>query len=498
VNKRTISPFGELVKKIKIQTYRDKMRFPTKKTTFSRNVGKLKPSPLQPVLPLLPEVLPTKDQDKAKFISFELKSRAGQPVGSTTYKKFVRVFEEGTPQQWIDLIRDVEEIWTQNSVNGPTDRISTIRALLKGESLTAFDTALEDVRVDPDPNVQALVPLTLDHIGDAMDQVATAVFPHRALEIQKLWMNRGMRKPFDLSTRKTAAAITKINNSLPLFPLGSPESKFTDQELVGLLEWSLPMHWRKKFDLDGYIPTLGTKSKLIAECEAIERNEIVKERDRKDDNDNNNKYKNTKTGKFAARPGKDDRRGNGQFYCKNCGRNRTHDTSKCYFLKDKTQRFEKKNLTSNEEASKKDCPFSRRTFRKEVNTLARKAGKKNALGLYASALKRQQDKESKNKQAKRRAIESEDSSSSEDSISVNNLEKPIPRKMNNKLNMARAVTKTKSTNKDKKKGKKEEEDIGFLSAVKKMQIDDDYEMLDSDDDVLSLDEEEISIASEDI
>jgi hypothetical protein len=254
------------------------MRFPTKRTTFSHHGGKLKPSPLQPVLPLLPEILPTKDQDKAKFILFKLKARAGQPAGSTTYKKFVRVFEEGTPQQWINLIRDVKEIWTQNSVNGPVTRTSTIRALLKGESLTAFDTALEDVRVDPNPNVQALVPLTVDHIGQAMDSVATAVFPHCALKIQKLWMNRGMRKPYDLSTRKTAAAITKINNSLPLFPLGNQESKFSDQELVGLLEWSLPAHWRKKFDLDGYIPTLGTKAKLFSECEAIERNEIAKDK----------------------------------------------------------------------------------------------------------------------------------------------------------------------------------------------------------------------------
>jgi hypothetical protein len=97
------------------------MQFPTKQTTFSRHGGKLKPSPLQPVVPLLPEVLPTKDQDKAKFILFELRSRTGQPAGSTTYKKFVHVFEEGTPQQWIDLIRNVKEIWTQNSVNRPSD-----------------------------------------------------------------------------------------------------------------------------------------------------------------------------------------------------------------------------------------------------------------------------------------------------------------------------------------------------------------------------------------
>jgi hypothetical protein len=227
------------------------MQFPTKRTTFSRHGGKLKPSPLQPVLPSLPEVLLTKDQDKAKFISFKLKSRAGQPARGTTYKKFVHVFKEGMPQQWINLIRNVEEIWTQNTVNGPSDRTSTIRALLKGESLTAFDTALEDVRVDPNPNVQALVPLTVDHIGQEMNNLATVVYPHCALEIQKLWMNQGMR---NLSTCKTAAAIMKINNSLLLFPLKNQELKFSDQELVGLLEWLLPSHWRKKFDLDGYIP----------------------------------------------------------------------------------------------------------------------------------------------------------------------------------------------------------------------------------------------------
>jgi hypothetical protein len=163
-------------------------------------------------------------------------------------------------------------------------------------------------------------------------------------------MNRGMREAYNLSTRKTVAAITKINNSLPLFLLGNQESKFTDQELVGLLEWSLPAHWRKKFDLDGYIPTLGTKAKLISECKAIERNEIAKDKERKDDNDNNNNNKKNKFGKLVARAKKDDHSCNVYFYCQNCGRNRTHDTSKCFFLKDKTQRFEKRNLTNNNNA----------------------------------------------------------------------------------------------------------------------------------------------------
>jgi hypothetical protein len=122
-----------------------------------------------------------------------------------------------------------------------------------------------------------------------------------------------MRKPYNLLTRKTTAAITKINNSLPLFPLGNQDSKFSDQELVGLLEWSLPAPWRKKFDLDGYIPTLGTKAKLISECEAIERNKIARDKERKDDNDNNNNKKN-KFGKFVARAKKDDRSCNVYFF----------------------------------------------------------------------------------------------------------------------------------------------------------------------------------------
>jgi hypothetical protein len=156
------------------------------------------------------------------------------------------------------------------------------------------------------------------------------------------------------------------------------------------------------------------------------------------------------------------------------------------------------NLTTDKEASKKNRPFLRHTFRKEVNTFARKAGKKRVMGLYATALKRKKDKESKAKVAKRRAIEVEDSFSLVVSISVNNLEKPIPRKNAHKFRVPKAVSKVKSTKKANKKKDNEEMDIGFLSAVKKIQIEDKYDMLDSDDDVLSLDDEDISITSADV
>ena len=80
-----------------------------------------------------------------------------------------------------------------------------------------------------------------------------------------------MFKLEELMTRKTAAAINRLDNSLSLFPDGLVSFKFAENEIIELLEWSLPPTWQAKFDLEGYIPTLGSKTWLSIEaCEVIE------------------------------------------------------------------------------------------------------------------------------------------------------------------------------------------------------------------------------------
>ena len=168
--------------------------------------------------------------DKSKFITFELKVCAGQPAGSTSYKKYVRGFQEGSTQQWIELMQDFCELWIQKSVNGPSDRTAAIRSLLKGEALTAFESALFDVRMEgmEDDEVEAPAATVAD-IDQALSGVSTSIFPHRALEIQRIWMTRGMKRPLDMPFRKAVAIISTNNNSLPLFPGGTADSKFSDQ-----------------------------------------------------------------------------------------------------------------------------------------------------------------------------------------------------------------------------------------------------------------------------
>ena len=72
-----------------------------------------------------------------------------------------------------------------------------------------------------------------------------------------------------------------MNNCLPFFPGGEEESKFTQAELLEILECSLPLAWRQKFDYDGYILTDHTKAKLIASCEAIERKKETQKGEKK-------------------------------------------------------------------------------------------------------------------------------------------------------------------------------------------------------------------------
>ena len=62
----------------------------------------------------------------------------------------------------MDVIHGVKEIWKQNSVNALIDHAATIVAILKGDSLSTFETALENARIDPEQDdVEDPTPLVM-------------------------------------------------------------------------------------------------------------------------------------------------------------------------------------------------------------------------------------------------------------------------------------------------------------------------------------------------
>jgi membrane carboxypeptidase/penicillin-binding protein len=112
--------------------------------------------------------------------------------------------------------------------------------------------------------------------------------------------------------------------------------------------------------------------------------------------------------------------------CKECGPNPNHDTDACWVLKRKARE-------AREKADK--APYSRRTFRKEVNAMARRAVKNDGLKIFESAVKREQAKLAKkagrtNKKSTKKSRGKKDESDSDTSSdeSMHNMEARIPRK----------------------------------------------------------------------
>ena len=109
---------------------------------FQKPQQKKRISSLQPILPLVRVVLQEEeDKNKARYISFDLKVNADGAVTPPKYKKMVKTFE-GSPQEWFDFLSSNREIWSQNRVNKASDRSATVAAILKGDSLIAYESAL--------------------------------------------------------------------------------------------------------------------------------------------------------------------------------------------------------------------------------------------------------------------------------------------------------------------------------------------------------------------
>jgi hypothetical protein len=123
----------------------------------------------------------TGEEEKGRYIAFELRTRGGNSSDAKKYKKFVRKIKEGSPQEWIEILKVLEEIWTQNSMIWGTDRASTIRDLVRGETAVTFETALQDARVTAKGET---VPISTEHEQESLKAVTEIVFPYRVMKLR--------------------------------------------------------------------------------------------------------------------------------------------------------------------------------------------------------------------------------------------------------------------------------------------------------------------------
>ena len=134
------------------------------------------------------------------------------------------------------MMKKIQEVWEQNAITAPMDRLATVRTLLRGNSLTAFESVVNEAKtVVDDDGSTSMVALTVVHVEVALAEVAKEVFPHRALDIQRAWRRRVVNKPSHMKFRRLALAVVRVNNSLPLFPGGTDTHKLSEHVILEIL-----------------------------------------------------------------------------------------------------------------------------------------------------------------------------------------------------------------------------------------------------------------------
>jgi hypothetical protein len=187
------------------------------------------------VIPLLPMKLSSDElKDKAAYIPFTLQVSKGSAPGTPNYKKSIRTFDKGYPQQWIDVITSLREIWAKNSITVLTDMSNTVVVLFKGDSLTAYEAAMEDNRTDPEGKT-LMVPMTIEHIDNSLLAVTNIVFLYCTLKTQKQCMSKSVRKSFNMGVKQFTTLMSRINNYIPYFLNATVLSKYSKEELIGIL-----------------------------------------------------------------------------------------------------------------------------------------------------------------------------------------------------------------------------------------------------------------------
>ena len=209
------------------------------------------------IIPLLRE--PEEEIPKNKRIVMKLRSNPSQ-ADSQVYEIITRAFDHGTPEEWIRHRRTMKRILKgQNITSGP-DKFRMIRRLLEGKALADFEASVTT-------NAYTETATNLDL---ALNDVAIPIFPKQALQKQRRTMRRQMKKPVGLPVAHYWARLIELNGYLSDFPVGSEQSKISEDDLKEVLEFRIPEVWQMHMKLTRFEPTNETAAEIFSYCRDLE------------------------------------------------------------------------------------------------------------------------------------------------------------------------------------------------------------------------------------
>jgi len=292
------------------------------------------------VIPVIPLEKPEEKQLKpGEFHKYKLRTVPTNEK-STTYELDIEFFDNGTPEKWLMTRRAILQVIHGQNITDYPEQCNAARRVLRGQSLTAFETSVLAQQnmigkmVDPKDPSKGTFRVKIEN---DLDMVTRHVFPPRAYQTQKRWMRRFLRKPKDMTTIKFVSRVKEINEYFDVFPFlenGRDPKKLKDDELLDIFEFGMPPSWQAEFLLQGFDPVSNSIERFVEICTTIETVEACNA------NSENKKRKGSDDSKGS--PNKK-RRGErtGKYNCLLHGPNNTHETGDCKVLKANVAKLKK-------------------------------------------------------------------------------------------------------------------------------------------------------------
>jgi hypothetical protein len=292
-------------------------------------------------------------------------------------------FKDGSPEELIDLRKNLEKVFLGQALTTGPQQYAMARQVLQGEALALFNNKASE-----------LGPETVAHYSQALFEVFRTVFGKRALQRQKKYMRRGMRKIKGMRIRTFVSRLREINLHLALFPNGQAQAEdwagegaiLEDDELIDIIEFSIPNSWKSAMTKQGFVPENHTIIEVIEFCERYEEDEVEEDEVRRSRSTRNV----VENQKGSAKRKRQEKPENSNFcflHGSNCG----HTSADCEALK--RLRNERQNKKPRFERDRKGYQDKKRgkfygKSDKEINAIIDYEAKRKAVKFASQALKK--------------------------------------------------------------------------------------------------------------
>eukprot|EP00957_Ditylum_brightwellii_P047890 3637293-Ditylum_brightwellii.AAC.1 len=113
---------------------------------------------------------------------------------------------------------------------------------------------------------------SVPHFKLCLDDVAEHVFPKKAGQTQKRYMQRNLLLVGGMTVKEWVAQVSELNKYLKDFPArnGTKIQPLNDDKIMDILEYGVPALWHREFTIQGFDPVDQGLKTFVKFCTRLE------------------------------------------------------------------------------------------------------------------------------------------------------------------------------------------------------------------------------------